>query len=113
MIAEKDSWRLSHIIEAIENIEEFAAGVDKEKFMNDYPLQCVFFRQFEVIGEAAGNLSASLTEGHLEIDWQKIKGMRNRIIHGYFEVDLDILWDTMQNDLSKLKKQIENILKEL
>lgn len=110
---EKDRWRLGHIVEAIEYIKEFLKGVDKKTFFNDYKLQSALVRQFEIIGEAANHLSAELLKRYPDVDWREAIGMRHVMIHDYFAINLDVLWDTIENHIPILKKQIEKILKEL
>jgi len=67
-------------------------------------------RQFEIIGEAAGNVSADFQEAHSHVPWSKAIGMRNRLIHEYFGVNKKIVWQTCKKDLKELKKQIEGLL---
>lgn len=110
MIEEKDKWRLKHILEAIEDIEELTSDYDREGFLNDYKLQLAIVRLFEIIGEATNNISSQLKTGHGEIDWREAIDMRNKMIHGYFEVRVEVVWDTIQKDLPILKKQINQIL---
>lgn len=112
--ADNDIWRLGHIIESIELIESFMRGIEKEKFEADYQLQSAVVRQFEIIGEATNNLSAGLIIRYdKSIDWAEIIGMRHKMIHDYFDVNLDVIWDTVQGDIPTLKSQIEKIIKEL
>lgn len=110
MTKEKDNWRLNHIIEAIEYIEEFTKRVNKKRFFEDYEKQSAVIRQFEIIGEAANNLSDSFVEKYSKIRWHEVISMRNIMIHDYFEINVDVVWDTIKKDLPKLKEKIEKIL---
>ena len=110
---ESNQWRLKHIIEAIEYIEEFTKGVDKQILINDYQLQSALVRQVEIIGEAAKHLNPELIKKYPEVDWREATGMRNVLVHDYFAVNLDVLWDTIQKNIPVLKKQIKKILEEL
>ncbi len=67
-------------------------------------------RQLEIIGEASTNLSGEFQEKHSEVPWGQIIGLRNRIVHAYFDINLDVTWDIAQGDIPELKKQIESIL---
>lgn len=69
--------------------------------------------QLAVIGESVANLTRDLRSKNPQIAWNKISGTRNHLIHGYFSIDFDIVWDTTQNDLPKLKTEIQNILSAL
>ena len=106
---QKNNLRLRHIIEASGHIAEFVSGVSKEEFAADYEKQSAVIRQFEIIGEAAGKLSPEFVELHKEIDWPKVVGMRHKMIHDYFDVDVDIVWNTAIDDVPSLKKSIEKI----
>ena len=110
MMNEKNKWRLTHIIEAIEYIEEFIKDVKREQFFKDYEKQSAVIRQFEIIGEAANNLTADLIDKNSQIDWREVISMRNAMIHDYFEVNVDVVWDTIKEDLPKLKSQISSML---
>lgn len=110
---EQDRWRLRHIIESIEYIEEFIFGVDKKDMFSDYQLQSALVRQFEIIGEATRHLSPKLMDKYPEVNWREAIGMRNILVHDYFAVNLDVLWDTIKNNIPVLKRQIVKILQEL
>lgn len=109
-IDQKDNLRLQHIIEAAEHVADFINGVSKEEFEDDYEKQSAVVRQIEIIGEAAGKLTREFTEGHKEIDWPKVVGMRHKMIHDYFDVDVNIIWTTAINNVPPLKEAIEKIL---
>ncbi len=107
-----DTVYLRHILDSIQQIEEYLRDVSKEQFMERRLLQDGVVRQLEIIGEASRNLSEETREKHPEVPWQQIIGMRNRIIHEYFDVDLEIVWEVVEKDLPDLKAQIQTILQE-
>lgn len=102
---------LQHILESIELIEKRMEGVSYEKFTRDVDLQDMIIRRLEIIGEAVRNLPKEFRKEHSDIDWQDAADMRSVLIHGYFAVDLDVVWDTISNDLPIFKKQIQELLK--
>ena len=94
---------LRHILEAIEKIEKYVESVEFDEFsQNDMMIDAVV-REFEIIGEAARNLSDKFQDEHSEIPWYKIKAMRNVLIHEYFGVNLKVVWDTCKSDMPVLK----------
>lgn len=105
--------RLRHILDAVERIERHLNGCDKQTFDTDEKTQDAVVRQMEIIGEAATNLSQDLRSKNPQVEWQIATAMRNRLIHGYFDVDAEIVWNTAQNDLPILKTEVEKILENL
>jgi uncharacterized protein with HEPN domain len=105
-----DTVYLQHILDAIHRIETYTHGISKEKYLQDSLLQDGAVRQLEIIGEASTNLSQEFQEKHSEIPWGQIIGLRNRIVHAYFDINLDVTWDIVHGDIPELKKQIEHIL---
>jgi uncharacterized protein with HEPN domain len=104
----RDKERLEDILEAIANIEKkLAAGHDA--FVRDDLLHVWAIHHIQIIGEAAANLSADLRDKYPEIPWADVISMRNVLVHHYFGIDLTEVWDTVTNDLPKLKQQIEKI----
>lgn len=106
-----DSVLLGHILDEIRFVLQATAGRTLEEFAADEVLRRACTRSFEIIGEAAKKLSATLRNQHSSIEWQKMAGMRDRLIHNYFEVDYRVLWDAVQSNLPVLKTQIEEILR--
>lgn len=98
------------ILTAIRKINKFCKGVGKEDFMKNELLMDGVVRNLEIIGEAASKLTASFREKHKEIEWRKMIGMRNRIIHAYDTVDFGIVWDVVREDLPELKKKLKAII---
>lgn len=104
--------RLRDILDAIAAIERHRPR-DKEAFEGDELLQNWFVRHLQIIGEAAGALPEPLRTLAPEIPWAEIIGMRNVIVHGYFEIDTDIVWDAVIRDVPALKPTVERLLAKL
>ncbi len=104
---------LNDIIESIEDIRDFTAGMSYDVFIKDKKTMKAVVRSLEVIGEAAKNIPTTLKENHAEIPWQEIVGMRNKISHEYFGIDLDIVWQSKQEDLSSLESAIKKIIADI
>jgi uncharacterized protein with HEPN domain len=109
----RDRAYLKHILEAISNIEKFVEGLTKEDFLENVEKQYAVVRGLEIIGEATKNLSRELKAKHREIPWRDIAGMRNKLIHKYFGIDLELVWVTIKNKLPEFKKQVLKILMEI
>ena len=104
-----DKQWLEDIIAAIEKITKYSV-LGKEKFINDELIQVWVIFQFQVIGEAANKLSSNLKQNSIEIRWKEIVGLRNFIVHEYFGIDLDEIWNTVQKDIPILEKQILELI---
>ncbi|MBW4690569.1 MAG: DUF86 domain-containing protein [Lyngbya sp. HA4199-MV5] len=107
-----DTERLHDIVEAIAAIDRYAQQ-GREAFEQSELIQVWMVRHLEIIGEAARVLSDRLKAQHPEVPWRKIAGLRNIAVHEYFRVELSIVWDIIQNDLTELKAQIEAVLRQL
>jgi len=103
---------LDDILEAIEKILQFREGVSFETFSADEMRKDAVIRNFEVIGEAIKKLPPELTGRYPDIDWKRIAGLRDTLIHGYFNVKPTVLWDIMNEDLPTLKKEIKTVLED-
>ena len=102
---------LSHILDEVNYLLDSSKATSQEQFMHDMTLQRAFSRSLEIIGEAAKNLPEDFSRSYDEIDWKSIAGMRDRLIHHYFGVDYEIVWDVVKNEIPKLKEQVSQILK--
>lgn len=102
---------LKHILENLELIEGFTKDLSREEFHKSAKTQYAVLRGLEIIGEAARNLPEDFKARHGDIPWEDIAGMRNRIIHEYFGVDLEVVWGTIRRDIPNLKRKVEGILK--
>lgn len=108
-----DRAYLNHILDAIEHIDSFSEEIDEQNFLYNDLVQSAVIRQLEIIGEAVKNLSPRLKRKNPKIPWKDIAGLRDKLIHVYFGVDLDLVWKIIQQDLPVLKQQVRKILKTL
>ena len=103
---------LYHILESITAIEEFTKGVRRGNFLRERIVQDAVIRNLEIIGEASKKIPPSIRNKHAHIEWQKIAGMRDVLIHNYLGVDLDRVWNVLKKRLPQLKKDIQAIIDE-
>ena len=101
---------IKHIRDSINEIDSFTKNVSKEKFMSNNEKQNAVIRSLEVIGEAVKNLPISFRNKYPNVPWSKIAGMRDKIIHHYFGVDLETVWNVIKKDLPVLEEEIIKIL---
>jgi len=87
-------------------------GLEHETFLHDETLQRAFVRSLEIIGEAVKQLPNDLKQRYSHLDWRAMAGMRDRLIHGYFGVDYDIVWDVVINKIFMLQREVEHILRQ-
>lgn len=99
------------IIDAIDKIEEFTQGITLEQFSKDDKTLFATVRAFEIIGEATSKLPSEVRSHH-DIPWQDVIGIRNKLMHEYFGVDVEVVWKTIKEDLPKLRPVIIQILEE-
>lgn len=107
------SLLIEDICESLEKIERYTADMTLDNFQDDEKTIDAVVRNFEIIGEAASRLPKDFINRHTEIDWKKIVGLRNRIVHEYFGVDLKIIWQIHKTDLPVFKKSLEKFRSEL
>lgn len=99
------------MIDAAENSAAFVAGRTRADLQNDNMLQFALVRAVEIVGEAASKVSAETRAMSLEIPWQAIVGMRNRLVHAYFDVDTDVLWVAVRSEVPALLLQLRALAK--
>jgi uncharacterized protein with HEPN domain len=103
---------LSHILDETEYITRASKGLSKQRFMADETLKRAFVRSIEIIGEAVKRLPDEFRSEHSAIDWRAIAGTRDKLIHDYFGIDYDIVWDIVTNEIPELRRFVRGILKE-
>lgn len=112
MTSGNDLVFIEHILGSITDIEESTSGLSKGDFIESKDLKDATIRRIEIIGEAVKNISESTKKKYPKIEWKKIAGTRDRLVHAYFSVDLDITWEIIKIGLPELRKQILEIKKD-
>lgn len=95
---------LSHIVEAIKTIQSYVKGIDFDQFTKDQKTQDAVIRQLEIIGEASSKLTPDFIKTNSQVPWREIKDFRNKLIHDYWELDLDLIWNVVVQDIPLLEK---------
>lgn len=113
MTAIDDLTRIRHMRDAGREILEFMTGSSQSSFATNRMLQLAVVKDLEIIGEAANNISDECQSRHPYIPWRAMVGMRNRLVHAYFGINLDVIWQTVQQDLPPLIDSLERALQEL
>lgn len=103
---------LEDILEAIRRIRDYTKGYSKERLHSDLRTADAVVRNLEIVGEAVKRLPPALRDRRPEIEWAKISGLRDILIHAYFGVDLDIIWDVVESKLSALEQNVSALLEE-
>ena len=107
-----DEVFLRHILDELDFLLKQTSGIDFDAFTTDDVLRRACARSLEIIGEAVKNISQDLRKKHKDIEWTKIAALRDKLIHGYFDVDLGILWDVIRQRLLPLKERIGELLRQ-
>ena len=103
---------LRHILEEADYLIRHSRGLRRTDFLADETLRRAFVRSLEIIGEAAKKVPEDLRQKHAQVEWRVIGGMRDRLIHDYFGVDFDIVWDVVVNKVPALREEIVRILQQ-
>lgn len=104
-----DAVYVQHMLDSIARIESYTEDVGEREFKEEPLIQDAVIRHLEIVGEAASRISEATQQRHDDVPWRDITGMRNKLIHGYFGVDVDVVWETIVEDLPPLKRQLESI----
>lgn len=100
------------MLASIKRINRFTEGMSVQEFLSDEVMQYAIIKNFEIIGEAAYHLPAEFRQHYPEIEWKKIMSFRHILVHDYYNINLEIVWNAKENKLGSLKKQINSILDE-
>lgn len=98
------------MLDAIDRVIEATQRVTREDFNRDWMIQDAIVHELQILGEAAGRVSRGLTDEHPEIPWRKVTGLRHKIVHDYFAVDLDMVWDTATLDAPGIRPIVRALL---
>jgi uncharacterized protein with HEPN domain len=109
-MAHADEVYIRHILDAILRIDSYLHGIDEEVFYENYLVQDGVIRQLEIIGEASKQISQKTRSEHNQIPWKDIAGMRDKLVHDYFGVDVEQVWHTAKNDIPILQEDIKEVL---
>lgn len=103
---------LLHILESIEKLEEITTTTSKEHFLESWIIQDAILKNFIVIGEAVANIDEEIKQKYSSVNWRGAKSMRNFIVHEYFSVDLNFVWETIIETIPSFKKDISTIIQD-
>jgi uncharacterized protein with HEPN domain len=107
-----DRIRLEHMVDAAENVARFVSGRSRPDLDADRMLLFAVVRAIEILGEAASQLSDEIRSRAADVPWRAIVGMRNRIVHAYFDIDADIVWKTAVEELPALLPRLRELLEQ-
>ena len=108
----RDRERLEHITAAIDRIIRYTSNKSYEDIVSDDMMYYAVVKNIEIIGEAANMLTKEFQDSHPETPWKMVKGMRNYIVHEYFQIDDIVVWDVVKNNIPELRKQVTRYLSE-
>lgn len=108
-MSREDRLFINDIVQACEKVGRYSAGVSRNQFIADDKTYDAVLRNLEIIGEAVKHLSVKFKEGHSQIEWRKIAGFRDMVVHEYFGLDTNILWDVVTNEVPRLQEQLRQI----
>lgn len=100
---------LEHMIESAFRIKNYTKDLDLDSFIKDEKTVDAVVRYFEIIGEAANRIDPKFRQNNSDVEWERIRGLRNRIVHDYFGIDFKIVWSIIEDDLDKLITQLNSL----
>jgi uncharacterized protein with HEPN domain len=103
---------LKHMLDAVARIESYVRGIEETDFLTNTEKQDAVIRQLQILGEAVKCLSQGLRAAHPDVPWREVAGMRDKLVHDYFGVDLQFVWVTATKDVPALRPKIERVLTE-
>ena len=101
---------VDHILDCIRKINEYSKGLSLKEFKKNELVQDAIIRNIEIIGEASKKITPETKQTYYNVPWKEIAGMRDKLIHAYFGVNLPLVWETVKKDLPQLKKQAQKLL---
>jgi uncharacterized protein with HEPN domain len=104
---------IGHVLECIDLIEKYTEGRTEGQFLEDYQLQDSVIRRIEIIGEAVKNIPDEIKSKYTDIEWKKIAGMRDVVVHDYLGIDMEMTWKVVIDDIPQLKKKILKLKEDL
>lgn len=105
-----DALYLRHMLDAIDRVIEATQRVTREDFNGEWMIQDAIVHELQTLGEAAGRVSRELTDRHPELPWRQVTGLRHKIVHDYFAVDLEVVWETATLDVPAIRPMVEALL---
>ena len=109
---DRDGIHLVDIIGSARRLQDYVSGTSRQAFLRNTQLQDSVVRRLEIIGEAAGRVSRQFRDENPDIPWSKMRGMRNWVIHRYDDIDMDVVWETVEQDVPRLIAQLERLVPE-
>lgn len=110
MTSPPDALYLRHMLVAIDRVVEATERVTRQEFNGDWVVQDAIVHELQILGEAAGRVSRDLTDSHPEVPWRKVTGLRHKIVHDYFAIDMEVVWDTATLDAPAVRPIIQALL---
>lgn len=108
----RDKERLQHIIAAIDRVQKYTQGKTHDDLVADDMMYYAVVKNIEMMGEAANMLTREFIDSHPETPWKMVRGMRNYIVHEYFQIDDAVVWDVVSNNMPELRKEVIKYLSE-
>jgi uncharacterized protein with HEPN domain len=108
-----DKERLLHISDAVDSIIEFTRGISYDQYNEDFKLRLALIKLLEIIGEASAGITPEIQEQFSDVDWSILRNVRNVLVHEYFGIDYEVIWNTIKTNIPELKIKIDLILKQI